>query len=257
MKVRDVMNSRVVSVRDKDFATTARGLFRDYGYRSFPVVDEQNRLVGVITRGDILNITSSRSNIPVAGIMSPPVFFTYPDEDLMKVAEVMVKNNIGRMPVVKSSTDMTLIGVVSAHDILSKLVERIPKKKVVEEVMTREVVTCSPEDAITKVLDKMLETGYSGIPVVKNGRVIGMVTRMDIIRSGHARISREDDKGKVKHPPQVAKIMKTPVETVYPSTPVVEAAKKMIERNIGRLPVVEDGKLVGIVDREDLIRAWL
>jgi len=251
------MNGRVISVRDSDFATKVRSLFREYGYRSFPVVDDQNKLVGVVTRGDILNITSSRSNIQVSGIMSPPVYYTYPDEDLMKVAETMVRNNIGRMPVVRSSTDMTLIGVVSAHDILAKLIEKTPRKKTVEEVMTREVVTCSPEDAITKVWDKMLETGYSGIPVVKDGRVIGIVTRMDIIRSGHARISREDDKGRVKNPPHVSKIMKTPVETVYPSTSVVEAAKKIIDRNIGRLPVVEEGKLVGIVDREDLIRAWL
>jgi len=257
LKVKDIMVTKVLSVRERDYATTARKLFRDYGYRSFPVVDDENRLVGIITRGDILNITSSRSNLQVSGLMSSPLFYTTPEEDLLKIAKIIVENNIGRMPVVRSSTDKTLIGMVSAHDIIKKFIEKEPRKKLVEEIMTKEVKTCSPYDEITKVWDKMLETGFSGIPVVKEEKLIGIVTRMDIIRSGYARISREDDKGKVRRSTQIENVMRTPVTTVQPSTPVIDAAKIIVEKNIGRLPVLEEEKLVGIVDREDLLNAWI
>ena len=115
MKVKDVMVTELLCVREKDFATSVRKLFRDYGYRSFPVVDDDNKLVGVITRGDILNITSTRSNILVSGLMSQPVYFTTSDESLTKVAEIIVKNNVGRMQVIKSTNDRTLIGVISTQ----------------------------------------------------------------------------------------------------------------------------------------------
>ncbi len=256
MKVKDVMVTELLCVREKDFATYVRKLFRDYDYRSFPVIDDDNKLVGVITRGDILNITSTRSNILVSGLMSQPVYFTTSDESLTKVAEIIVKNNVGRMQVIKSTNDRTLIGMISTHDILKKFIEKEPNKKFVRDVMTEDVKSCSPYDEITKIWDKMLETGFSGIPVVKKGKLIGIITRIDIIRSGHVRISREGDKGKVRRSTAVGKIMKTPIISVQPDTPTIEAAKIVIEKNIGRLPVLDDEKLVGIVDREDLIKAW-
>lgn len=251
------MVTGVISVGEDEFATAARKLFREYGYRSFPVVDREGRLTGVITRGDILNITSSRSNIRVKGIMSTPPLYTTPEEDVFSVAKTMVEGALGRMPVVKTRTDMTLTGVVSAHDIIKRFIQIRPKRESVEEIMTRNVKTCSYKDEITKVWDKMLETGFSGFPVVKNGSLIGMITRMDVICSGHARISREDDKGKVKSPPIVEKVMKTPVITVHPSSSVLEAGRIVVKNNIGRLPVLDGEELVGIVDREDLIRGWL
>jgi len=251
------MVEKVHSLREEDFATRARDLFRDYGYRSFPVVDGDNRLAGVITRGDILNITSSRSNLKVGGLMSRPVYYTTSTEDVFKITRLMVKNNLGRIPVVRGETDMTLTGIVSAHDLIKRFLGLKPKKREIGQVMTEEVETSSPEDDITKIWGKMLETGFSGIPVVKDGEVIGIVTRMDILRSGHVRISREDSKGKVNTPPPVERIMMTPVITLHPSDTVQKAAQTMMERNIGRIPVVEGGNLVGIVDREDVLRAWL
>ena len=84
-----------------------------------------------------------------------------------------------------------------------------------------------------------------------------MVTRSDIIRSGAARLGEESDKGRFQHPPRVSSIMRTPPIVASPSTPVAEAVDLMLKHNVGRLPVVEDGALVGIVARSDVVKAWL
>ncbi len=258
-KVKDVMTTSVVTVHEDEPATKARALFREYGYRSFPVVDSEGRLIGIITRGDIMRITSSRSNILVGGLMSTSVDTALPEESILDAARKMIRLDVERLPVVASATDSTLCGIISAHDIIKALLEsgHEPIKKRVADIMTTEVVTCSYDDPVTKVWAKMDDTGFSGIPVVKNGEIIGIITRKDIIDSGFARISREDDKGKARNPPSVEKVMTTPAVTVYRETDVREAGKIMVEKYIGRLPVVENKKVVGIIDRDDVMGAWL
>lgn len=157
IKVEDVMSRNVVYVHEEDFATRARALLREYGFRSLPVVDDEKKLVGIVTRSDVLAITSTRSNIPVKGIMSSPTIFATPDEDILEVAEKLIEANVGRAPVVKSKENMELVGIITMHDIIRVLLEKNikPKKKYIEEIMTRDVVTCDASDRVNKVLDKM------------------------------------------------------------------------------------------------------
>jgi CBS domain-containing protein len=261
LRVADVMTSNPLSVKEGDFATKARSLFRTFGYRSLPVVDEDNKLVGIVTRGDILHVTSTKSNILVRGLMSPPVVYGTPEEDLYELARKLLKSDVNRAPIVKSNIDMELIGIVCMHDILRKMREKSlkPHRSRVREVMTEKVVTCTPKDPLTKVWMKMDDMGFSGIPVVKGRKVVGIVTRKDILKAGYARIGKEDEKGKgkTKNPPAVEKIMRTPVISVSPDCSIEEATDLLLKFNIGRLAVVEDGSLVGIVDREDIIKAYL
>lgn len=82
-----------------------------------------------------------------------------------------------------------------------------------------------------------------------------MITRMDILQSGKARPSLESKKG--RNPPKVKTIMKTPVITISNDAPIKEAAKVIKNHDIGRLPVIRNEKLIGIVDREDIIEQYL
>lgn len=259
LKVAEVMTTGPLCVREEDYATKARSLFRKTGYRSLPVVDEDNRLVGIITRGDILNVTSTKSNIQVGGLMSSPIIYATPEEDIISVAKRLIKADVNRAPIVKSNSDMELVGILCLHDIMRELRRKgiKPRKKRVKEVMTENILTCSPADPITKVWAKIDDTGYSGIPVIKDGRPIGMITRKDIIKAGYARIEREGNKGRMKNPPIVEKLMRTPVISVSKECSVEEAVDLMLKFDIGRLAVVENGVLVGIIDREDVIKAYI
>lgn len=147
--------------------------------------------------------------------------------------------------------DRRLLGVVSPIDIFSKIdPEKLADKKV-KETMNTETKTCGPQDSVTKVWDAMLDSDFTGMPVVdEKGRPLGMITRFDIIRTGGARISRD-----TREVMKVEKLMSTPLFSINSEASLRDAAKTMLDREIGRISVVDDGRLVGIIDRYDVIKA--
>ncbi len=257
MKVEDIMTKDPVFLHDTDFMTHARQMIRDHNKRTLPVVDSKKRVIGMLSEKEALNIYSTKSNVTVAGFTSgsPEV---YPEMEMMHAAKIMVDADVGRVPVIRSGQDKTLAGIISIVDIFRNLdLDRSPGKKI-EAVMTRNVKSCSPEDSIAKVWLNMKETGFSGFPVVKDGQLVGMVTRRNIIRAGYARIEREDEHGtKSTMSPPVEKVMSSPAYTLSSQTTLKDAIKAFIKLDVGRLSVVSDGTLIGIVDRNDIIKAFI
>ena len=142
----------------------------------------------------------------------------------------------------------------------------------VREVMTRTVVSVRPETPLKDVAARMVEHGISGVPVVdEQGVVLGVVSEADFIVKERglegvrhrplARLLGESDDVRAEIAKVVAETagsaMSSPAITIEADRPVREAAAVMIERAINRLPVVEGGRLVGIVTRADLVRAYL
>lgn len=261
--VHEVIKPCTHFVSPLDLATRARSVMRSTGLRTLPVV-EDGRLVGLITARQLLSIKSTRSNIPVSGVMSPAPLVATPEQSLLELCKRMIELEVSAVPVIRGAWDQTLVGVVGFGDVLSYLAG-LPKLKEleVEEVTSKRVATCGPDDPIPKVWAKMEEMHLSGLPVTRYNRekkiteVVGMVTRSDVVKSGYIRFGEEAERGRSRLPPSVKAIMRTPAITVQPTTPLVDAIKLMVERNIGRLPVVERGNLVGILSREDVIRAYV
>ncbi len=257
MKVEDIMTKNPVFLHESDFMTHARQMIRDHNKRTLPVVDSKKRVIGMLSEKDALNIYSTKSNVTVEGFTSgfPEV---YPDMDIMHAAKIMVDADVGRVPVIRSSQDKTMAGILSTVDIFRNLNLERPPHKIIEDVMTRNVIICSPKDSIAKVWLNMKEMGFSGFPVVKDGQLVGMVTRRNIIRAGYARIEREDEHGtKSTMSPPVEKVMSSPAYTLSSRTTLKDAIKAFIKLDVGRLSVVNDGALVGIVDRNDIIKAFI
>jgi len=222
-----------------------------------PVIDAKKRVVGILTEKELLNIYSTKSNVTVQGFTSE-FPFVYPEMDMMEAAKLMIEADMGRVPVLKSGQDMTLAGLLSIVDIFRNLKpERIPQKKL-KEIMTTDVKTLSPKDNIAKAWMNMKETGFSGFPVLKNGELVGMVTRRNIINAGYARIEREDNQGtKSTMSPAVEKIMSTPAYSLSSEAMLAEAIEAFLKLDVGRISVTNEGKLVGIVDRNDIIKAFI
>ena len=138
----------------------------------------------------------------------------------------------------------------------------------VDRLMTRSVKTVAPSTPLKQVAALLAEHRISGVPVCDaDGHVLGVVSEADILRKERGveraggRISRLLD------PPDAAELAKAqartaeeamtaPAVTVGPFRLTHEAARLMLEHGINRLPVVRDGKLVGIVTRADLVRAF-
>jgi len=243
-----------------ELATKARATLRSRGLRILPVVDDHKRLVGMISRGDVMAITSSISPIRVKGVMATPRFVATIDMDAFHAGREMIRLDEWYIPVVKSSQDYTYMGVLGLENFIDVFLKRGVAKlsKVLSEIISTDIVTCSPEDEVDNVWRLMRERSLAGLPVVKRGRVVGMVTQKDLLDSGAIFPIFEATRGRFKAPSKVSSVTKTSVISLPPTATIKEAARIMIEKNIGRVPIVDkEGKIIGIVDREDVVKALL
>jgi len=139
----------------------------------------------------------------------------------------------------------------------------------VGDVMTRDVVSVTPETPLKDVAAVLVERGVSGLPVCDaDGAVVGVLSEADLlVKQGGS----PDRSGglfawlvETASAPDLAKLrahtageaMTTPAVTVPAGSAVSEAARTMVSLGVNRLPVVEDGRLVGIVTRADLVRLF-
>jgi CBS domain-containing protein len=265
--VEDIMTSDPVTVNVDTQLTKVRSIFREGGLRSIPVLSK-NHLEGMITRGDIMFLSSTKSNIEARVIMERPKVIATPEMAMEEIAKKLIKSDAVQAPVVKSTENMCLIGILSMGDIIKKLLNNgvKPHNPNINSIFTKNVVKANYDDHISKVWSKMDETGFSGLPVLKKSKLIGMITRKDIIKSGHVRTGLDAVDRSIK----VEKVMVTPPVVVTPETSIKDAAKLMVQYDIGRLPVVEnpvyikkephrarEANIIGIVAREDILGSYL
>ncbi len=126
--------------------------------------------------------------------------------------------------------------------------------------MSDEVITASPELPIMEARELMKEHNIRRLPVVdKRGRLIGIVTQGDIQEASPSDATTLSiwELNYLLARITVEEIMTRDVITITPDTPVEEAALLMRERKVGGLPVVEDGKLVGIITESDIFEVMI
>lgn len=116
----------------------------------------------------------------------------------------------------------------------------------VDDLMTREVVTVDEEMTVADLTKKMLRERHMGYPVLRDDRVVGCVTLGDL----------EKVQGDGGDDARVRDIMSSELETASPEEDIYAALKRMTDRDIGRVPVLLDGRLVGILSRSDVMRGF-
>jgi CBS domain-containing protein len=138
----------------------------------------------------------------------------------------------------------------------------------VEDVMTVDVAAVKPESSLKDVARELSGRRISGMPVVDDdGRVIGVISEADVLAKEESEpeqpagvmarlLDRERDEPTGFGARVVREAMTSPPITIEPHWPVAMAAEQMINGGVNRLPVVREGRLVGIVTRADLVRAF-
>jgi len=229
--------------------------------RVLPVVDDHKRLLGVISRNEVMTISSSVSPVRVEGIMSNVRFSATPEMDAVQTAREMMRLDEWYAPVVKSQQDNLYAGMLGFEHLIKAFYERKVAGLLtpLSDVMTvKGLMVCSPDDEADNVWQKMKQRSFSACPVVVKGKPVGILTQQNLIESGAVFPTFESKKGRFKTPATIFTLMKTPVVSLKPNQTAGDAARLMLEKNIGRVPVVDDkGLLVGIVDREDVLRALI
>ena len=147
----------------------------------------------------------------------------------------------------------------------------------VKDVMNSDVVSCKPDDEISSAAQLLKEHNISGLPVVAEGKVVGIVTEADILKllkvPEHGGlwlpspfevieipirelINWEETKHMLTNigTKPVKEIMESEVYTISADSSIEEASSMMIKHKVNRLPVLDDEKLIGIITRGDIIR---
>jgi len=129
----------------------------------------------------------------------------------------------------------------------------------VRDVMTRNLITVDPETSFTDALKIMRENKIRRLPVLENGKLVGIVTEKDILYASPSKATTLDvwELHYLLSKLKIREIMTRDVVTIQEDTPVEEAAKIMVDNKIGALPVVKGDELVGIITETDIFKVFL
>ena len=125
----------------------------------------------------------------------------------------------------------------------------------VNDAMTNSVTTLSPDATVAELEGLFERYDYNSFPVVEDGRLVGIVTKFDFLRNfiftPDTVLPHYDELMQRR----VGEIMRRQVATVDPALALTRVLQMIVDMTIKSFPVVSDGKVVGIISREDVIRA--
>jgi CBS domain-containing protein len=259
MKAKDVMTPNPIVVHRQDRIENVLDLMRKHNVSKIPVVDD-GRLVGIISDGEVLeelgafkNREFAPSNLHVSGAMKRDFKVALPDTDLKLVVEMCKGDGVGLIPVIESNPGGKLVGVITKADLLRLVDARTPLR----DVMRKQLHSVQPTDRLIHARRLMLEHGIERLPVLDGGKLVGILSEMDIalaLDDFKKRFSPEHQKNQIKNL-LVEDVMRRQVVTAPPDLPAKTAAERMRKEDIGGLPVVSgDAHIEGMVTRTDLIR---
>lgn len=178
-----------------------------------------------------------------------------PDDDLDEAMRRMDENDVRHLPVVEGER---VVGVLSERDLLEATGWLPPRVREVLEAptgdvadfMRKPVVSVSPQDTIVTAAIRLTEWGIGCTPVLDDGRLVGMVSEVDVM-DAYARTCRAKTLA-IEADPPVVEIMTTDVECVAPDCPAEDALARCRSLGVRHMPVVLDGRLVGVLSDRDL-----
>lgn len=260
MQIKNLMSEDVITVDKDQNLSDALKLLRKHNVSRLPVVNNKE-LVGIISERDIANKLGSvkyesmpASRLHISSVMVKDVFTVPETMQLDEVAKLMLENGIGSVPVMNE--DDKMVGIVSKADFVTLAVGIAFDKITVKEIMTKELTVVSPTDRLVHARRQMIESHVGRVPVVDDDKLEGMVTSKDLMRAFI------DFRKNVPEKYQKSQIKDVLVDDIMSHNPTVtskdatisEVANVMMETGFNGLPVVEEGKLVGIVTQTDILR---
>jgi len=254
MKVSAIMTTRLIVVSPETSLDETIKLMDENRVRHLPVV-EGERLIGVISDRAVLKATGwlpSRvlevfsdegGHLQVKDVMNSPAISVDAKTTVVNACLDMLGRSIGCLPVVDGDN---LVGMLSEMDILALYVRHCGGGKydsLVEEHMTHEVTGIKENVTLQKAAELMLSLGVRHLPVMEEGRLIGMLSDRDLQRGvGSGRSAKS----------AVEEVMSKMIVDARPGDHVSRAAEQMIKHRISALPIVEDGQLEGMLSMSDV-----
>ena len=271
-EILQIARSQVVMMSPTTPIYDAIQMMTKEGFRRIPIADPGTKLLeGIVTASDIIDYLGGGEkfqiirqkydgnifkaiNEAIRLIMTQKVISIKASAKISEAIDLMTQKNLGGLPVVDD--EKHLKAIITERDIASLFADKI-SGVTVAQLMSEKVVTALPRTTIFEAERSMVTQGFRRLPIISDGKVAGIITSMDIIRFfGSGKVFDYLRSG------TIIQVLNTPalniatkqVSTIEPSADVGKAAKIMQEKDLGAVPVVKDGKLVGIITERDFFK---
>ena len=228
-----------------DGITKARQILRDDRFREVYVTGARKDLLGYVDITDALRVTATKSNVTVEGFVKDAAS-AVPEASIESVAKVMREFCTDSAAIIDGNRH--ILGGLLLSDLFPVIISRNELSGRVSTHMSKQIRAADPADSLQQVYAKIVDTGFTAFPVIKKKRLVGLISRRDLIRSGGVRSAVAQNGTKT-----VGDLMTQEVITVSCGAPLSDAARRMVDNDVSRLPVVDGEALVGIIDRHDVL----
>jgi len=191
----------------------------------------------------------------VKNLMSEDLITIDKDQSLNDGLKLLRKNKISRLPVVNTNekNQKELVGIVSERDIARKLGSSKygsmpPSRFHISSVMVKDVIAVNEDMELVDVANIMLEKEIGSVPVESDESMVGIVSKADFVTMCTTKVFEKIS---------VKDVMTTEVKSVSSNERLVHARRIMIDSGIGRVLVIDDDELVGVITSKDVIRCLI
>jgi CBS domain-containing protein len=274
MDVKDIMHTTVTTVTPEARVSTAYQMMTMRGapVRHLPVVTDGGSLVGILTDRDIRRAAASDAphmaehellylldKLSVRDIMTPEVVTVHGTTPVEEAGQIFLQKKFGCLPVVRDNH--RLEGIITVTDLLRAYIAQSDAERPigVGSMMQTQVITATPAMSLAEVQRMMRHNTIRHVPVVSGQHLVGMITDRDIreaLPSPATTLTRGEIAYQMETTP-IKTCMTTDVVRTSPDVTMIDAARVLLQRKIGCLPVVAHDTLVGIVTDIDCLRTFL
>ncbi|HWV38200.1 MAG TPA: CBS domain-containing protein [Vulgatibacter sp.] len=264
MRVFDLMTRDVATIREWDELGLSSDLMRFRRFRHLPVVDARDRVVGILSRMDLVEQASRPGNprlVPVYEAMKRPPITVRATASIEEAAELMRRFEIHSLPVVDE--EGVLEGILTDSDLLAAVAGvAAPVRDVgsllVARVMTSEPITIGTDATLGEAAGMLLEGGFRHLPVIDaDGRLAGMLSERDLRSAFGTDFLDWTTVDQDLLDDVVANVMVPEPVVVRANNRLVDILDVFTDERIGAVPVLDDeDRLVGILSYVDVLQ-WL
>ncbi|MCL2549459.1 MAG: CBS domain-containing protein [Methanimicrococcus sp.] len=269
MKVKNIMSSPVYIAKPDDTVAHVRNLMMKYKVGSILIADSPV-ILGIFTKSDLkMKLFEDEAawkrrpidQIPVKSVMTENIVTLSPNAPVSEAAKLMAEQKIDHIPIY----DKEVQGIVSKTDLI-RYASESGAESLVGDAMSKTVVAVYTGHTLNHIIDEMEKNGVQKVVVMDNNeKAVGIVSvkdlsANDLIDSGGKRNIRGNKKSSSKASrfaidvPFIAEDVMTNIIVTDVSESIASAAKKIISNNVVSLPVTKNGKIVGMISKDDIVK---